>query len=223
MFRLRVCQLKLVRCFPCGGWSVPPTGCHPLDKRFRQPTWYANGMASEDFKKGEPFKDADLKTLLNGLGCAYKEIPWGEVGKAPNPVFWSSMAAAAGFWVPPMTSLVFGYWHWLSYCEVCWAALSCSFMGGIRYGLTVEQTLKPDWYNLASSAIPPFIGFLSLTFLPQLFAYPVLLSTMVVSSAHDALQSQLPVWFRSLRLMVVASSTMAMLLMFFFKIMHLGS
>ncbi|XP_072023922.1 transmembrane protein 69-like isoform X2 [Amphiura filiformis] len=88
----------------------------------------------------------------------------------------------------------------VAYAQVAYGATILSFLGGVRWGLTLAETdkAKPNWINLGYSVTPSLIAWLGLL-MPLQPSIACVGSGLLFAAVIDSRMKGYPDWYRSLR------------------------
>lgn len=88
----------------------------------------------------------------------------------------------------------------IAYGQLAYAATILSFIGGMRWGLTLPQgsTQSPDWHNLIYSITPSLIAWGSLLVSPTVGS-AILMGGLGLTGYMDMAMWGYPNWFKGLR------------------------
>lgn len=108
------------------------------------------------------------------------------------------LAPFVGF--PGYMVLAQAYIPSLAFAQVVYGATILSFLGGIRWGITVpeESLSRPDWSNLGYSVAPPLIAWAGLL-LPDPLSLFTIMTGLIGTAYSGAKEWSYPSWFKGLQ------------------------
>ena len=98
-----------------------------------------------------------------------------------------------------------------------YAAVTLSFLGGIRWGISILSPDNQRRRDLVLSAVPPLIGWLTLIALSPPLVFVLLAAAFAAQGAWDSLTlppGSAPDWFRRLRVLITILTVAALVLAF---------
>ncbi|XP_035380358.1 transmembrane protein 69 isoform X2 [Electrophorus electricus] len=127
-----------------------------------------------------------------------------DLNKGPKPALYLGFCGLLPFVSAPIIMGITGtYLPELAYAEVVYGASVVSFFGGARWGFALPEgsPAKPDWLNLANSAVPSLIAWLALLFSNSITQSGMLVIMGLGISLHYdlALLPTYPSWFKAFR------------------------
>uniref|UniRef100_A0A8C5WFZ4 Transmembrane protein 69 n=1 Tax=Leptobrachium leishanense TaxID=445787 RepID=A0A8C5WFZ4_9ANUR len=138
----------------------------------------------------------------------------------PKPALYLGLGGLIPFVAAPLAMSAFGcYYPELAYAQVAYGASILSFLGGARWGFTLPEgsPAKPDWINLANSAVPAILAWIALLFKDTVTEAVLIVVIGLGISLHSdlSLLPTYPSWFKALRavLTLVAVASLVATLM----------
>lgn len=136
-----------------------------------------------------------------------------DIQQAPTPALAYGIAGLIPFTVIPVYMLSSGvYIPEMAFTSMAYSAVILSFIGGVRWGSAVSnpEIMSPNWKNFTISITPSVIAWMSL-----LVSNPIgsILSITGFSFflLQDITSSQLPSWYKSLRILLSTVAICALL------------
>lgn len=88
----------------------------------------------------------------------------------------------------------------VAYAQLAYGASILSFIGGVRWGLTLPQgsTQSPDWHNLGYSVMPSLIAWATLLASPTV-GFLSVMGGLALTGYMDIAMWGYPNWFKGLR------------------------
>ncbi|XP_074640972.1 transmembrane protein 69-like [Tubulanus polymorphus] len=88
----------------------------------------------------------------------------------------------------------------LAFAQVAYGASILSFLGGVRWGLTLHTggQIQPNWHNLGYSVMPSLVAWTGLM-LPHTFSALTLIGGLGMVAYFDTVMRGYPDWFKALR------------------------
>eukprot|EP00116_Pleurobrachia_bachei_P009147 sb/3469409/ len=125
------------------------------------------------------------------------------------PAFSLGLSGLIPFYAPPLYMVHNNY----TYCldgeamHIAYAATILSFIGGVRWGLTLApgSGQPPDWKNLSYSVTPSLLAWSGLLIQAPLGYIPVT-GGLLLAGTVDLLWTGYPAWFKVLRLILSAGA-----------------
>ena len=92
----------------------------------------------------------------------------------------------------------------IAVCQVAYGATILSFLGGVRWGLTLteESGVKPNWFNLSYSVTPPLVAWLGFMVPSVVMSNLILVAGLAGAAYFDTVLWGYPPWFKALRFML---------------------
>ena len=134
--------------------------------------------------------------------AVFKDLKY--LGSAPTASLVVGLGGLIPFISAPAFMLVAGYYSpFVAYGQVAYGASILSFLGGIRWGLTLpeEGGVRPSWFNIGYSVTPSLIAWVGLLF-PVPLALCVMMTGLGGSLYMDLTLYGYPAWFRALRFLL---------------------
>lgn len=99
--------------------------------------------------------------------------------------------------------------------HLAYTALILSFLGGVRWGLTLPptSTQAPDWRNLTYSVTPPLLAWVGVLLHSPLGYIPITMG-LVGAGVIDVVWAGYPTWFKLLRTLLTVGAIGSIILLF---------
>jgi len=146
---------------------------------------------------------------------------WGGVKEfrhTPLPALVLGVGGLVPFVAPPLYMMYYSgqYCTVLEQAHLTYGAIILSFIGGVRWGLTLAHPSQgPSWRNLVYSVSPSLIAWPALLVQP-LIGYSLLTAGLLTAGVIDVSWAGYPLWFKTLRVLLtvcaVGSITVMVLL-----------
>ncbi|KAL7641720.1 UNVERIFIED_CONTAM: hypothetical protein RMT77_007593 [Armadillidium vulgare] len=124
-----------------------------------------------------------------------------QVRESPIPALVLGLSGLIPFVAAPSYIISCGvFMPHIAYGQLAYAATILSFIGGMRWGLTLPQgsTQSPDWHNLIYSITPSLIAWGSLLVSPTVGS-AILMGGLGLTGYMDMAMWGYPNWFKGLR------------------------
>lgn len=159
--------------------------------------------------------------IVNEVKKLLTEVKFSELSSAPQAAFWLGVGSLLPFVLVPVSSIIFGYSSFLTSAELAYGATMCAYLGGMKWGYTLEEKSphKPSWENLSYAIIPQGMGWLALM-LPQTLGFLVISCGLLGSTFIDLTQAQYPSWFKAMRLCFTPIAVIFLLFAALMRLVH---
>lgn len=135
---------------------------------------------------------------------------WQEIKKTPKPAFILGVLGATPFMAVPLTMCFMQVYHpSLASVQVLYGACILSFLGGVRWGYTLPDNspARPNWSNLVTGAVFPYMAFISMLLMGDINAailgvgmgFAISLAVDVFGIKDLDLAPIAPLWYKWLR------------------------
>lgn len=157
---------------------------------------------------------AQTKEIINNVKMT-------DLKEAPQPAFWYGFGGLVPFVLPSLSFLVFGYSPFLACAQLSYGATICSFLGGVRWGYTVDvkSSIQPTWETLGFAVAPQLIAWVGLL-LPQLLGFVMVSGGLAAAAYMDLVSSVYPPWFKALRLCLTIPAVVCLLFSALLSLFH---
>lgn len=140
----------------------------------------------------------------------------------PLPAISLGISGLIPFLAPPLYMI---YNDWL-FCadgemmHLVYSASILSFLGGVRWGLTLSPTphpaARPDWRNLTYSVTPSLLAWTGVLLHSPLGYVPITMG-LLTAGIVDLVWKGYPFWFKALRLLLTCGALCSIALLFYIK------
>lgn len=140
---------------------------------------------------------------------------WQEIKKIPKPAFILGALGATPFMAVPMSMCVMqAYLPELASVQVLYGGCILSFLGGVRWGYTLPDNspATPNWTNLVTGAVFPYMAFTSLLLMADINAatlgvgmgFAISLAVDIFGIRDMDLSPIAPLWYKWLRVLLTS-------------------
>ena len=108
----------------------------------------------------------------------------------------------------------------VAYAQMAYGATILSFLGGVRWGLTLTQSdvAKPNWSNLGYSVMPSLIAWLGLL-MPLQPSVVCIASGLLLAGVVDSRMKGYPPWFKSLRFYLTTVALFSLIVTYVYSLL----
>lgn len=124
-----------------------------------------------------------------------------QVRHSPTPALALGFSGLVPFVAAPVYMATTGIFDPdVAQAQLCYGATILSFLGGIRWGLTLPDgsSQPPNWHNLGYSVTPPLIAWLGLL-APQSVGVVTVIAGLGLAGYMDLAMWGYPTWFKGMR------------------------
>lgn len=142
-----------------------------------------------------------------------------ELRHTPLPALVLGVGGVVPFVAPPLYMVYYSgeYCSLLEQGHLAYGAVILSFIGGVRWGLTLAHPYQgPSWRNLVYSVTPSLIAWPALLVQPML-GYSLLTAGLLTAGVIDVAWAGYPVWFKALRILLTVGAVGSIAVMVLLK------